>query len=267
MPWDSIDRAADATVAAHRAARRTFRATALLAVVLMTASGCGGQRHDLTPGLYRAVVRLPGGEVPFGLDVVRENGEIVLYLVNGPERIRLPEARVDRGRLEARLPGDGNRLTARVSGIELTGRVILSAGYAGPAASSARKSRGIKLVFAAERGPAWRFVEKPLTDNADFQGRWSVTFDGDGGRVTRGVAEFTQSFHTVTGSMQTASWKQSPLAGDARDDQLALSLFDGQRAVLYHGRLDERGELVGECWSTATGHARYRASRNPGATL
>jgi hypothetical protein len=67
--------------------------------------------------------------------------------------------------------------------------------------------------------------------------------------------------------MRTAGWQQQSLAGDANDEQLELSLFDGRQAILYRGKLNDRGELEGECWSTATGHLRYTATLNPDATL
>jgi hypothetical protein len=231
--------------------------TSALAAALALAAGCGPKSRDLQPGLYRAVVELPGGEVPFGLDVVREKSGIALVLVNGRERVRVPVAKAVPGKLTAQLPGTGNRLESRISGDDLEGEVTL-AGAAGQESV---------LTFSAVRGQRWRFVEKPRTDNADFAGRWAFAFTDDAGRKIPGVAELTQSFHSVAGSMRTAGWQQQPLAGDASDEQLELSLFDGRQAVLYRGKLNERGELEGECWSTATGHLRYTATLNPDATL
>lgn len=228
---------------------------ALLAA-LAAATGCGPKSRDLQPGLYRAVVELPGGQVPFGLDVVADKAGIALYLVNGKERLRVPGAKAVPGQLTAELPGTGNVLTAQVSGDELEGEVTLAGANGGKPV----------LPFSALRGQDWRFVEEPRSDNADFSGRWAFQFTDDAGTSTKGVAEFAQSFHVVTGSVRTAD-REQPLAGDAIDEELSLSLFDGQRAVLYKGRLDERGELVGECWSSAAGHARYTAIRNPDATL
>jgi hypothetical protein len=243
---------------------RLFATSALvvaLATALTVAAGCAPRSRDLQPGLYRAVVELPGGEVPFGLDVVHGQAGIELYLVNGKERLRVPESKAVPGKLTAQLPGTGNRLEARISGDELEGEVTL----AGPAAADG--SGQSVLQFSATRGQDWRFVEEPRTDNADFSGRWAFTFTDDAGRTMKGVAEFKQSFHAVAGTVRTAGWEQPPLAGDADDEELSLSLFDGRQAVLYKGKLDERGDLVGECWSTATGHLRYTATRNPDATL
>jgi hypothetical protein len=258
----------------HASCLRVRLAIAPLALSLLLAAlaGCKPRSHDLVPGMYRAVVELPGGEVPFGLDVQRENGGFVLYLVNGKERVRVT-ANVDaQGRLSAELPGSGNRLEAKVSGDDLEGEVTLSGRAL--AGAPARPTGGMAksdnhqtvLTFSAARGPAWRFVEEPLTDNADFSGRWAITFTDDHGSNTSGVAELSQSFHVVTGAVRTAGREQASLAGDARDEELKLSLFDGTQALLYHGKLDERGRLVGECWSTSSGHARYTAFRNPAAT-
>ena len=47
------------------------------------------------------MLELPGGELPFGLDVAREESGIVLYLVNGEERVRVPEVVVEAGKLTA----------------------------------------------------------------------------------------------------------------------------------------------------------------------
>lgn len=228
---------------------------ALLAALSVTA-GCAPESRDIQPGLYRAVVELPGGTVPFGIDVAAEKTGIALYLVNGEDRVRAPSVQAVPGVLTAALPGTGNVLKAGISGDELDGQITLVDASGGKSV----------LPFSAKRGQDWRFVEEPRNDNADFSGRWSIEFNDDAGTKVPGVAEFAQSFHVVTGAVRTADGEQ-PLAGDADDEELSLSFFDGQQVVLYKGKLDEHGELVGERWSTATGHARYTAIRNPDATL
>jgi hypothetical protein len=69
---------------------RLLAATAALVLALAIVGGCRPRSRTLQPGLYRAVVELPGGEVPFGLDVVREKSSVALYLVNGKDRVRVP---------------------------------------------------------------------------------------------------------------------------------------------------------------------------------
>jgi len=228
----------------------------LLAVVAVALAGCSRSR-ELEAGSYRAVLTLAGGELPFGLDVAREERGLVLYLVNGAERVRVDEVTVDEGRLTARMPGFESTLTARVSGDRLRGEVTLVR----------PGGERVELPFAATRGQTWRFYETPLTDNVDVAGRWVVEFTDDEGRTSPGVAEFGQSFHEVHGTFLTPTGDHRFLAGEVHGDELALSRFDGAGAYLYRARVDDSGALVGEYWSGKTGHRRFRAERNPDATL
>ena len=230
---------------------------AWLLVIPALLSGCGPRSRELQPGIYRAVLEVPGGELPFGLDVAREESGLVLYLVNGEERVRVTEVTVADGKLAAVMPGYENTLEARISGDELEGEVKLL------------RARGQMQVlpFKAELGKSWRFFEKPLTDNADVSGRWAVTFTNDAGRETPGVAEFAQSFGVVTGTILTPTGDHRFLAGEIRGDELYLSRFDGASAYLYHAKVNERGELVGEYWSGKSSHRKLLAVRNAEAVL
>lgn len=234
------------------------RLTASLALLLAAATllaGCGWRSRDLQPGAWRGVLELPGGELPFEMDVAQEDSKFVLILVNGEDRVRVTEVTVETGRLSAVLPGHDSTLTANISGDEMEGEVKLR--LAGGDLQS--------LPFRAEHGQAWRFFEQPLTDNADVSGRWAVTFTDDAGKTTPAVAEFTQSFGLVAGTVRTPTGDHRFLAGEIRDDELYLSRFDGTSADLYRAKLNERGELVGEYWSGRAGPRRFVAVRDPDA--
>ena len=232
-------------------------ALAMLAGLLVVAAGCRPRSHEFEPGSYRAIIELPGGELPFALDVAREQSGFVLHLVNGGERVRIPAVVTDAGRLTARMPGGGNTLTAKISGGDLEGEfTVVRAGGAKQA-----------LPFRAELGKTWLFFETPSTDNADFAGRWSFTFTDDQGRTSPGGAEFAQKFETVTGTILLPRDDRRYLAGEAHGDALYLSRFDGGEAHLFRAKLNERGELVGEHWSGPSGHERFVARRNPDAGL
>jgi peroxiredoxin len=230
-----------------------FTALALAALV----AGCGFRSRELQPGSYRAVLELPGGELPFGLDVAQEEAGFVLTVVNGEERVRVTDVSVADGQLTATMPGFTNTLTARITGRKLKGEVALL---------RAGGERQL-LPFAAELGPTWRFFEQPLTDNADVSGRWAVTFTSDAGQTSAGVAEFAQSFERVTGTILTPTGDHRFLAGEVHGDELRLSRFDGASAYLYHAKIDDSGRLVGEYWSGMTGHQRFTAERDVDATL
>ncbi|MEY2920849.1 MAG: hypothetical protein RL261_2154 [Pseudomonadota bacterium] len=239
---------------------RTRVATALLlvAAALMLASCSKPAKRELQPGSYRATIELPGKKsVPFGLDVAQEETGKVLYVINGDERIRLDEVKATPDTLEARFPGYETTLSAKVAGDELTGDVALV--HAG--------GQVLKLPFTAKLGETWRFYPEALPNNADFAGRWDVTFTDGKGRRTLGVAAFDQKFEDVTGTVQLPVDDQRYLAGEAHDEELRLSRFDGGAVVLYEAKLDAKGALVGEAWSDRGGAQRFVATRNPDASI
>ena len=110
-------------------------------------AGCDRFSRELQPGSYRATLTVPGGELPFGLDVAREERGYVLYLINGKERMRVPARVTDEGIVTATVPGYETTLQARVRGTQLTGEVTMTG------------SGGVKqkLPFAATLGQTWRF--------------------------------------------------------------------------------------------------------------
>lgn len=115
----------------HRKAVR-FLAGRLAAACLLTflAAACDRGNPSATAGVkqgsYRAVLQVPGGDLPFELELSREESAWVGYLVNGPERVKLCEVAVDGRHLEIKMPGYENRLTADAEGEQLRGEVVLN---------------------------------------------------------------------------------------------------------------------------------------------
>src|SRR4249919_3581662 len=102
--------------------RRALRAFGVITLVLLLS--CSEQAR-IEPGLYRAVLTLPGGELPFGFELKQEQQSLVGYLINGPERVRVPDVKVDRRHIEMTMPGFGNRLSALLKRGRLEGEVVL----------------------------------------------------------------------------------------------------------------------------------------------
>jgi thiol-disulfide isomerase/thioredoxin len=211
---------------------------------------------DLQPGSYRAVLDTPGGKsVPFGLDIAREEKGPVLYLINGPERVRVTEVSSAPGKLTARMPGYETTLEASIDGGDLEGTIRLVHD----------RGRTLELPFKAKLGETWRFHAKALSDNADLAGRWQIVFNGESGQRVRGVAELQQQFEQLSGTVILPTGDQRYLAGEVHDETLRLSRFDGGAVVLYEAKLDAKGSLVGETWSDRGGRQRFVATRDPNA--
>jgi peroxiredoxin len=228
----------------------------LLLAAVSLLIGC--ERVELPrEGQYRGVVEVPGGDLPFGLEVAREDGTVVLYLENAAERMRVPEVVIEEQRLEAKFPGYQNSLTAVVSRDRLDGELTLV------------KAKGVEQVmpFTATFGDDYRFFDESASDNADVSGRWQVTFTEDSGRSYPAVAEFEQAHDRVTGTFLTPTSDHRFLEGQVRGETLHLSTFDGAHAYLYRAKIDAEGALVGEFWSGTKWHETWRATRDEAASI
>jgi thiol-disulfide isomerase/thioredoxin len=225
------------------------------------AAACNAVQADTAPaprmGWYRAVLVLPAGELPFGLDLERDGTRTVGYLVNGKERVKLDEVTVSGPHIEIRMPGYENRLSADASGDQLTGEVVLS--------KSGAKEQHIALH--AERGRHYRFFDKPASGNADVSGRWSVKFTDDDGKPEAAVGEFSQSGDIVTGTFLAETGDHRFLAGQVRGHELYLSTFDGAHAFLYRAELAADGTLGGDYWSGTAYHEHWSGKHDGNAAL
>jgi peroxiredoxin len=238
-----------------------FAAVALLGALVL--QGCGKKpavpAHEgpIALGTYRATLELPGGELPFALEIAREDEQYVAYLVNGTERVRVPEVTVADGRIDMLMPGYQNRMRARIRDGELKGDLTLVT----------RDGKNQVIPFAAEYGRSHRFVEEPLTDNADLSGRWAVTFTPDSGKPYAAIGEFSQRHGEVTGTFLTGTGDHRFLAGDVRNDDFFLSTFDGAHAYLYKGRIDDKGRIAGTWWSGLASREQFAGKRDKRASL
>jgi peroxiredoxin len=208
-------------------------------------------------GTYRAVLSLPGGDLPFGLVLERQGQAVVGYLVNGAERLPLHEVTVSGAHLEILMPGYENRLIADASGNTLHGEVVLD--------KLGGKQQHVPLQ--AQLGQRYRFFPAAAAAAPDVAGRWSVTFTDDGGSAEKDVGEFKQSRDVVTGTILTDTGDHRYLAGQVHGNELYLSTFDGAHVFLYKAKIGADGGLAGDFWSGMAYHAKLAATRDANASL
>ena len=208
-------------------------------------------------GTYRAVLTLPSGELPFGLELTRDGEHAVGYLLNGPERVKLDEVALTGAHLIIRMPGYENTLTADAQGTSLVGEVVL-------AKSGAKQQR---IPLHADLGPTYRFFEAPGPVNVDVSGRWAVKFTDEDGKSELAVGEFTQSADVVRGTFLAETGDHRYLEGQVKDGALWLSTFDGAHAFLYQAKLQSDGDLAGDFWVGTAHHERWTGTRDANARL
>jgi len=240
--------------------RRADRLAAWPAIALLalatTLLACA--RENGPPlGTYRAVVHVDGGDLPFGLELAREDGAVVAYLVNGPERVRATDVRLDGDTLAIQMPGYQQRIDANWRDGRFEGTLRLL------------RPRAVyrDLRFVAMPGEDWRFFPKPDAAPMDFSGRWALTYVSEDGTQSAAIADLTQAGHVVTGTVLRPSGDDRYIAGEARGDTLFLSRFDGGTAYLYLARLRTDGLLVGDQYTGGGSHDTFSGRRDPAARL
>jgi peroxiredoxin len=235
--------------------RTLFRA-ALISLAIGIAA-CNPRVDSPQLGLYRAVLRLPGGDAPFGLEVAQEQQQYVLYLINGAERTRVSDVKVKDGELTASFPGYENTLRAKMNRDSLEGSVTLI------------KAGGKEQViaFVAKLGETYRFYAKSSTDNADVDGTWDATFTNEKGETSKAILLFEQGHDRVTGSVMTPTGDHRFLEGQVHGEELQVSTFAGGLAYLYKLKVGADGALEGDYWQGLASHEKVVAHRNAAATL
>ena len=265
----------------YAALRSPFKPVALTLAALCLAA-CGPKAPEpLSPGLFRATLETPGGELPFGLEIGEETGQVagqeraqpVLFLTNGPERVRVPEVKIVDGTLTADMPGYENTLTMQEKDGVISGTVKIL-----------RKNGEWKtLALRGKRGETHRFFAPPATSasgsapadapvnasvTAQVAGRWAVVFTDDQGKPSAGVAELQQTGALVTGTVLTPTGDHRFLAGEVRGEELLLSRFDGGTAFLYKLKLSaKQKELTGQVFYGNWGVDAVQAHRDEAAAL
>lgn len=252
--------------------RRLARNCITLGLAATLLIGCARALDSLPEGAWRGTLQLPGGELPFGIEVTAtkatSGGHPEVYLINGSDRVLIDEVSVEGSRVTMLMPGFKNRIDATLQGESLRGTLTLV------------KAKGLeqKIPFAAQHGQAWRFTPPGARDGDDqtaepaadgpagLGGRWAVTIEEDG-KSTVGVGELLQQGSLVTGTLLTPTGDHRYLAGEFHDRTLRLSKFDGGQPYLYEAKLAEDGSLVGRYWGGLSAQASFTARRDASASL
>lgn len=237
--------------------RPTAGAAAAFFCALLLAAAAQAADDEVRPGTYRVVLQSPGGDLPFAFELERAADGWVGHLINGRERVRVDEITVNGARIDIKMPGYENHLTAVATNDRWSGELVLD--------KLGGKDQHIPVT--AQRSQTFRFFPGGKGPAADVEGRWSVTFTDDGGKTEAGVAELSQSRGTVTGTVLTDTGDHRYLAGQVRDHELYLSTFDGAHVFLYKAQLGPDGSLAGDFWSGTAFHERWTAKRDPRAAL
>jgi thiol-disulfide isomerase/thioredoxin len=236
----------------------------LLAACLAALSGCAEPaRNHAVEGPWHARLVSPGGDLPFGLDLLRDAHGVRAFVRNGPESLEVPTVVSEPGTLFLRFDHYDSEIRARVGakGRRMHGTWRRRSGA----------ETWTEMPFVATAGEASRFSRVPgagTPDVAPLASRWSVSFSTD---PEPAVALFeTLAEGVVYATFMTATGDYRFLEGTFEGNRLRLSVFDGAHAFLFDARYAGEGpeaELSGDFWSRDTWHETWTARPDQAATL
>ncbi len=231
---------------------------ALILILLVGLIACDSGPQQVPTGKWRAHIELPGGQLPFTVDIVNPNSQDVKgYLINGDERVPINHMTLDGDQVLIDFPAFNNRITAAIDGGQMVGQLTLTKRHG--------KLQVMPVTMIA--GESHRFYAEQREVNADFAGRWRVEFVEDDGTLSQAVADFDQNNGRVTGTFRTPTGDYRFLEGEVSDRTLHLSTFDGAHAFLFDATMDESGKLKGNFWSGTEWHVTWSAVRDDQARL
>lgn len=204
---------------------------------------------------YRAWVQVPGGELPFELELELSPTPRA-RVRNGTEQLPVPEVRRDGAALTLAFPHYDSTIVAtlRADG-SLTGEWTKRRGG----------DRTTRLPFRATRGAAPRFPDRGASTRPAPTGRYAVDFESDDDPAV-GIFEVDDR-GGARGTFLTTLGDYRYLAGRWHGDVLELSCFDGAHAFLFRARATGDGTLTGDFWSSGTWHETWTARPDPAAEL
>ena len=238
--------------------RSARAALALLAAIWL--GSCGGGKApepaDLV-GTWRAVLKSPGGELPFTLRIAPDGEGLNAIALNGNEEAPFTGVDLEGDEIVLRIDWYDSTIRAELDGDGVLRGIWRRAALRGES----------WLPFLAVKGDPRRFVSLAESDlepgevgGGPIDGDWRVEFHDDSGtEPARG--EFRTEGSRVLGTFLLPSGDYRFLEGSYENGLLRLSTFDGAHAFLFHARMREDGSLAGDFWSRDTYHATWTGTR------
>lgn len=211
-------------------------------------------------GRHRLALLTPGGDLPFGLSLEGDGkGNLEAFLINGRERIQIPEVR------------DGNGLVLGFPHYDSELRLEVGTGKRGIHGEwIKRRGKGKETRMRVESrklGP--RFAMKQVAGASDAwpHGRYRVTFAKSKDPAV-GVFAFDKNPRTnCTGTFLTTLGDYRYLAGNSNGRAFKLSCFDGAHAFLFQGERQNDDTIKGDFWSSDSWHEKWTGVADAKAEL
>lgn len=202
------------------------------------------------PGSWRAVLELPGAELPFQMIINYTEGSPLVAILNADDTLVVKEAMVTGDTFTLHLPVYHASIKARYSDSTLDG-----------AFHNYYRGADYRIPFRARHGEGYRFFPDADAGKNSVAGRWEVRFNPDDPeKATQAIGVFRQKGARVTGTFLQSSGDLRYMEGQVHRDSFYLSTFDGGFVLLYHAALGDT--MRGNYWSGNHSTGTWKAWRN-----
>ena len=213
--------------------------------------------NKLSIGTWRGeILRSDGHLIPFNFEIKDRSGRIIIYIINGTERLMVDDIHRQNDSVFIIMPFFDSHFELRISDEQtLEGSWIKNYG-----------DRQVILPFIAHFNVSERF---PVTKAPAFNisGRWAVHFKGVTDS-TEAVGEFKQYGSQVRGTFLTPSGDYRFLDGVVNGDTLKLTTFDGGHAYSFESKILSADKMTaGFYFAGATSIETWTAEKNEQAKL
>jgi thiol-disulfide isomerase/thioredoxin len=217
----------------------------------------GSERNILSIGTWRGeIIRPDGKPIVFNFQTKRSSDKIIIYIINGAERLLVNEVRQKGDSLFIKMPFYDSYFALRVVDSQnLRGNWIKNYG-----------DHLVVIPFFAVFNVSQRFPVY-MAPAFNISGRWSVHFKG-AKDSTESVGEFRQSGSRVTGTFLTITGDYRYLEGVVSGDTLKLSTFDGGHAYSFISKILDSNKMIdGFYYAGAVSIETWVAEKNQQAKL
>lgn len=238
--------------------KQTMKRLFLFVFIVLFSTSVFSQKQKLKKGAWISEMQLSESDIlPFNLLIHKEKRKYKFTVVNGSEEIVLDDLEFKNDSLHAHFPYFNSELKFSIKNKKRF------SGYW----YNYNKGVNYKIPFTAFRSKSQRF--RAVTKNqesVDFDGRWEVTFEPYTTSSYPAVGIFKQQGNSLEGTYLTETGDYRFLDGNATNDSLYLSCFDGSHAFLFKAGYTN-DTLHGEFLSGNHWQCEWNAKRNDTITL
>ena len=233
----------------------TIRLMPFMTIILLgnCMSQCAIRAQDSgIQGKWNAAIETEGGLLHFGLEIERTRSGFQGWLVNEPERIKIPKIKSDANSFIIDIDHFDSKIEFRQTGKQLQGKWTKLRG----------KSETAVVPFTASRTKGASNADDPKS----ILGKWKVRFSGEQDDSVAIIKRLRNS-NQITATFLTTTGDYRYLAGHLKNNELTLSCFDGAHAFLFKARFDQDKKLSGKFYSGNWWQTSWQATKDDNAEL